>query len=279
MKDATQGGALRRARRGFKPYVQITVNSLMSSLAYRWHFFFSLAGTVIYLIVARFLWKAVYASGGSIAGLSFGQAYLYVAVSMGLAGLTRTGSDWSLFNIFSSGDIVRYLARPQSLSGQLVADGAGTGIMNLITITLPSLAVAGLLSGMPFPGMARVLLFIPSVLMCFLLYFYFDFLTGLSVFVTQSIGGMSIAKDTTLMILSGGLVPLAFFPAGARAVLEWLPFQALFNAPVSLLVGPLPNMAQAGFILGRQAVWLFIFFALTQALYDRALKRLVVNGG
>lgn len=261
------------------PYLSVARNSLMSSLSYRGHFFFSLAGTAAYLAVARFLWKSIYSGGGSIAGLDFSQAYVFVAVSSSLAGLMRVGTEWYVHRIISSGDIVRYLARPVDFSLHLLADASGEAAMNLATISLPTFALAYLFSGAPLPPPHRLLLFVPAVAVGFLLNFFLDFLTGLSVFLTQSIGGISIAKETTVMALSGALVPLAFFPPGARAVLEWLPFQALYNAPVRILADPSLGIADIGFLFIKQGFWLLAVFLLARLCFGAALRRLAVNGG
>ena len=61
-----------------KPYLGTIRNEIQSSLAYRGHFMFSLAGTVIYLVIAYFLWKAIFAAstGGNIRGVGFARAGL-----------------------------------------------------------------------------------------------------------------------------------------------------------------------------------------------------------
>jgi ABC-2 type transport system permease protein len=262
-----------------RPYLLVARNSLMASLAYRGHFFFSLAGTLLFMIVARFLWLAIYSGGGSIAGMDFSQAFAYVAISTSLTALMRTGADWTVHNTISSGDIVRYLAQPADFSGQILADGAGGAVMSLAAVTIPTFVLAFLISGQALPSLERFLLFLPAVAISFLLNFYIDFLTGLSVFLTQSIGGISTAKETIVMTLSGALVPLAFFPAPLRAVLEWLPFQALYNAPVRVLTDPGLDLGDVLFILMKQGLWLLAFFILSRLLFGAALKRLVVNGG
>jgi ABC-2 type transport system permease protein len=262
-----------------KPYLTISRNEVMSALAYRGSFFFNFAGTVIYLVITWFLWNAIYRNGGTIGGIGFTRAYLYVGISISLVGLMGTGSDWYLHRRVSSGDILRYLTKPADFLPQFFAEALGDGIVNCVTIGLPSLIVAFLLSGAGFPTPANVLLFVPAVLIAFLLNFFIDFLTGLSVFLTQSISGISMAKETTVMVLSGALVPLAFYPEGIRRVLEWLPFQALYNTPARILADGALGVSEALPFLLRQAAWLLLFFLLVRLLLSAGLRKLVVNGG
>lgn len=263
------------------PYRAIIRNEIQAALAYRGHFFFSLAGTVIYLVIARFLWKAVYASSGAaaIGGVGFERAYLYVGISMSLAGIIQTFADYSVNRLVSSGDIFRYLCRPQDLMGQLLAESVGDALVNCAVIGLPALVLSYALSGAGLPGLANVLLFIPAVAIAFFLNFLIDFITGLAVFPFQSIRGVTSAKDTAIMVLSGALVPLPFYPAGLRSVLEWLPFQALYNAPARILADGGAGIAEALPFLLRQAAWAALFFILARALFAAGLRKLVVNGG
>jgi ABC-2 type transport system permease protein len=251
----------------------------MACFAYRGHFYFSLAGTAIYLVVAWFLWKAVYASGGTIGGLTFVQAYLYVGISMSLYGLMQTGTDFQLNNMVRSGDLLRFLTKPIDFKSQLFADIMGNGIVNGIMIAIPSLVLVYALSGSGAPPLERMLLFIPSIAIGFLLNFFFDFLAGLSVFLTHSIAGISNTKQTTVMFLSGAIVPLPFFPSGMRRVLEWLPFQALYNTPARLLTDGSLGTAETLMFFLKQAAWLLVFYLLVRLLFSAALKRVVVNGG
>jgi ABC-type uncharacterized transport system permease subunit len=264
-----------------KPYRGVIRNEIQSSLAYRGHFLFSLAGTVIYLVIARFLWKAVFGAsgGGDIGGVGFERAYLYVGISMSLAGTIQTSADWSLSRLVTSGDIFRSLCRPQDLMGQLLAESVGDGLVNCAVVGLPALVLSYALSGSGPPDLVNVVLFIPAVAIAFFLSFLIDFITGLSVFAFQSSRGFMNAKDSAILVLSGALVPLPFYPAGVRVFLEWLPFQALYNAPARILADGSAGLAEALPFLARQAAWAVLFYILARLLFAAGLRKLVVNGG
>jgi len=264
-----------------RSYLAIISNQVQSALAYRGHFLFSLTGTVIYLVISWFLWKAIYAGSdtGLIGGVSFERAYLYVGIAMSLAAIIQTAADWTLNSLVTSGDIFRYLCRPQDFQGQLVAESVGEGLVNCAVVGLPSLVLSYVLSGASLPDLANLLLFLPALVLAFFLNFLIDFVTGLSVFALQSSRGITNAKDTAILVLSGALVPLPFYPEGVRAVLEWLPFQGLYNAPVRILADGAAGLAEALPFLARQAVWAALFFVLARVLFLAAQRKLVVNGG
>jgi len=250
-------------------------------MAYRGHFLFSLLGTVIYLVIALFLWKAVYASSDAeaIRGIGFQRAYLYVGISMSIAAILQTSADWTLNRLVSTGDIFRYLCRPQDFMGLLLSESVGAGLVNCVVVGIPAMVLSYTFSGAGLPDLPNLLLFIPSLMIAFFLNFLIDFLTGLSVFAFQSIRGVMNAKDTAILVLSGALVPLPFYPPGVRTVLEWLPFQALYNAPARILADGSAGLTEALPFLVRQGVWVVLFFILARVLFSTGLRKLVVNGG
>jgi ABC-2 type transport system permease protein len=262
-----------------RSYLVITRNSVMASLAYRAHFFFMMIGTIVYIVVAYFLWKAIYAGGGTLGGLTFEQAYLYIGVSISLFAFMQTWIEWYMNQSITAGDLVRYLCKPLDYPLMLFFDNLGQVIINLVGIALPTLVATYFLSGAAFPGALNLAFFVLASLLGLVLNFFIDFLVGLTVFLTQSIWGISTAKEVTVLFLSGAVVPLALFPEPLRRVLEWLPFQAIYYTPVRLLIDPSLGPLDVLFFFGRQLAWLLLFFLLSRLFFLAALRRVVVNGG
>jgi ABC-2 type transport system permease protein len=72
-------------------------------------------------------------------------------------------------------------------------------------------------------------------------------------------------------LLGGGLLPLAFFPDKARAVLEWLPFSRLVSFPVRCLLG---QIGMQEWLLGMAltAAWAAAFGALAAWVWRRGIR-------
>ena len=78
--------------------------------------------------------------------------------------------------------------------------------------------------------------------------------------------------------LSGGVIPLPFFPEAVRNVISLLPFAAMQNMPLQIFCGTMTGTeALAGILF--QTVWLFILVFLGKLVMHRALQRVVVQGG
>jgi ABC-2 type transport system permease protein len=262
-----------------KPYISIIKNSIMAEMAYRGHFYFNLAGTLIYLVVSWFLWKAIYVNGGTIRGLTFSSAYLYIGISMSISSIMSVNIDWVLNRAVSSGDILRFLTKPIDFASQLLAESIGESFISCIFIAIPTILLVFISVAQGMPSIFNISIFIVSIILSFILNFFFDFLTGLTVFLTQSINGLIMTKNAIIKFLSGAVIPLAFFPDNIRNILDWLPFQALYNTPVRLLIGDIQSTQDIIIMFMKQAGWILIFYILFKIFFNAALKKLIVNGG
>ena len=73
-------------------------------------------------------------------------------------------------------------------------------------------------------------------------------------------------------------MPIAFFPGWLKAVMEWLPFQAITYLPGSVFTGRTP-LSEAGGVLGLQAIWFAALLIPIWLTWRAARKRLFVQGG
>lgn len=260
-----------------RAYLFTIRNVIMTLLAYRAHFFFTLIGKALYIFMSFFLWKAIYASNELINNLNFQQAYLYVGLSTCLSSLFHTTTDWHLANDISRGNILHYLVRPLNLRHEYLTEALGTAFLNFLIIVIPSLIIIRCLLGLFVFN--HILFFLLSVLFSFLLKFYLDYIIGLIAFYTQSLNGIVLAKESVISILSGALIPLSFFPEKARIIFKYLPFQALYNIPIRVLIEKNISITEIAFLLVIQIFWIFAFFVFSTFFYKNAVRNLTINGG
>jgi ABC-2 type transport system permease protein len=252
---------------------------MMAGLTYRAHFIFMAIGNIIYVVVSYFLWQAIYAAQPSMNGLSFSQAYLQIAISMGIFGLLQNWTDWFMSFQIQGGDVVRYLTKPVDYQLNIMFDALGGVAINFIGIALPTIAIGFALAGVPLPSVQALLLCLVALCIGFFINFCIDFLIGLLSFLTTSIWGISATKEIIVLFCSGAIIPLAFFPEAARAVLDWLPFQAIYTTPVTLLINPGLAWDQIGWLLLKQLGWVALLFGCTRLAFRASIRRIIVNGG
>lgn len=86
-------------------------------------------------------------------------------------------------------------------------------------------------------------------------------------------------KEVIVLLLSGASIPLAFFPEKLAAVVQKLPFQAIYNIPLTILIGKSFSMGDYFKMLGIQGFWVIITGIVAVVFFHFSLKKITVNGG
>lgn len=83
---------------------------------------------------------------------------------------------------------------------------------------------------------------------------------------------------SVIEFLTGALIPIPFFPAKLRTVIELTPFAAMQNLPFRVYSG---DIAGAGLwkAIILQLFWLVFLVLLGRRAMRSALRRVVVQGG
>jgi viologen exporter family transport system permease protein len=71
---------------------------------------------------------------------------------------------------------------------------------------------------------------------------------------------------------------VSLFPGPVRIIADVLPFQATTYTPVAIYVGRVHGATALG-ALGVQALWIVLLIYSSWAMWQRALHRVVVQGG
>lgn len=263
-----------------KKYIMIVRNSFMSFIIYRFHFFFTSLSNMLYIIIIFFLWRAIYrGSSGSINGMTFNQTFLYLALAISIFCLFRTQIDWDMSWEVVQGTVVMNLLKPLDLQLIKMSNALGFVLYNFITITLPAILVIIFIFRPGEITLKGILLCIIPVMLAFFISFNIDYIIGLTSFYTESIWGISIAKDTIVLLLSGAVIPINFFPDILRKIVGFLPFQAIYHIPLTILISKDMPIYDYLKFLGIQLSWAIVLYAVNRLYYSKAIKVVTVNGG
>jgi ABC-2 type transport system permease protein len=80
------------------------------------------------------------------------------------------------------------------------------------------------------------------------------------------------------VVLSGYVMPLDLFPAGVRAVVDWLPFRYMLSFPVETLLGLMDREATLRALAGQWA-YVAAMGAVLLLLWRAGVKRFAAYGG
>jgi ABC-2 type transport system permease protein len=262
-----------------RAYLALLRGSYMVGLIYRFGFLFSIAGNIIYMSITYFLWRSIYQGREILRGLTFDQTYIYVALGSAVFILLKTYVDWQMSYEIREGTVATYLVKPIDLQLYELFVSLGFFLTSLGAITIPTIILMVFVFHIDIPLGIGLAIFPFSLILAYLLSFCFDYFIGLLGFYTESVWGLSITKEIIVTVLSGALIPLQFFPDVIQKILMWLPFQAIYYTPLTMVAKPDLGWETFLSMLGVQLFWVIALFALTRLFYNQAIKVLRISGG
>ncbi|MCQ4021834.1 MULTISPECIES: ABC-2 family transporter protein [unclassified Ruminococcus] len=271
-------------RRFLRIYLPFSKAGIQEMMAYRFNFFFHLIGEMLSCFVMYFVWLAVFESSDSstFMGFSMIDMTVYLFISFTASFLTYSDGAIAIGEEIRDGSIVMRMIKPVNfdmyfLFHELGSRAVETGIVlapMCIGVELYKFCVTGTVM-FSLPNFS---LFLVSVIIAYLISFYFNVCYGFLAFFLKNLWGSSVLKDAVISFLSGSKIPLAFMPPVLSAVLSILPFASLSYTPVMLYMG-MYDVSEIICSIALQLFWLIFFWALSKLIWRIAMKRLCVQGG
>jgi ABC-2 type transport system permease protein len=144
---------------------------------------------------------------------------------------------------------------------------------------LPLLTAAALFLGLEAPdSLPSATAFAVAAAGTLLLSCAITTLLTISLLWTVSGQGITNIVSPAVMIFSGSIVPLPFFPDWAQPVLSFLPFRGLLDTPFRLYMGHIPP-GDLMLHLGHQLVWVAVLILVGRWLLSRGQRRMTIQGG
>jgi len=242
-------------------------------------------------LVTQFAWgfmyvlafRAFYAGNPDAFPMTFEQTVSYIWMQQAFVAIFFIWMyENSIFESIESGQVAYELVRPMDLYGRWFTMTAANRLARVALRCVPILAVAFILPaslGMMLPASAAHLgLTLFSMMMSLGVVVSFSMLIYGSAFFTINSLGTRIVVGVAGDFLAGGYIPIPFFPETLRTVVELSPFGAMQNMPLLIYSGYLQEDALVRGLL-LQGFWLIFLIIIGRMLMQRAMKRVVVQGG
>lgn len=264
-----------------KKYLTLTRAGILESLQFRMSSLIIVIGNLVYLTVTYFLWKAIYASANTdvVNGMTFSDTLIYLVLATALYGFLEMYLVWDIGRSVQSGKIALDLLKPMPYRRFLFWSYSGSFVTQFFMTFLPTFLIVAAMTHGTIKFGVNLLWFCVSVVFAVMINYSIDFMIGTVCLYTESIWGINIMKQVIVLLLSGATIPLAFFPEKLRAVVYWLPFQSIYNAPLSLLLNGNPDVQTVCETLGLQLIWAVLLMIVSTAFWNRSLRQITVNGG
>jgi ABC-2 type transport system permease protein len=230
---------------------------------------------ILRVLVLLALWRTILGGRESTGSMSLQAVLTYTVIAEVFAEqlAVRTTLNLALWE----GTLVIRFLRPMGMVRQLASEMAGKWLISLSLFSVPLVLLAPVLGVDPRPtSPIAALLFIPSLALAILVGLALDLLFGaIAVALEQPVWIVEYTRTAVATLLSGALLPLAYYPWGLGDVFGWLPFAATAWAPLAIYTGtgsPLP-------LLVSQLLWAAILWPVAQWLWRANREKLVGYGG
>jgi ABC-type uncharacterized transport system permease subunit len=265
----------------FRRYFSLTRIGIMESASFRSSLFLNFLGTIAYMVVVYFLWQAIFASSptDTVNGMTFRDTLVYLTLAGAIFSSVEVYLVFRMGRDIQSGQISLYFTKPMDFFLREFFYLSGLIIVQLALTFVPTFLLVCILSGWTIPLGINLAVFLVSVLFSVIISFSIDFIVGTVCLYTQSFWGINIVKEVVVLLLSGATIPLAFFPDTFRTVLQYLPFQAIYNAPLQILISKSYTWVDYARTLGTQMFWAILLVILGKLFFRVSSRVITVNGG
>lgn len=244
------------------------------ALAYRFHSVVTLIMTPISLIVYYFLWKSIFSYTGEtiIRGFTFEALVGYYVLSMIIAFFTWSQADKWLEHDIRHGHLIFKLLQPVAHVVHEFVIELGMHSYTVVLELIPVFAIGYFFFYLPIAALPNIVLFCISLAMAAILYFQFSYFLGLSAFWLKRIDGIRRMRSPLIAFLSGGILPLSFFPVWYTNFHHLLPFQYMRYVPIMIYLNEIP-MNNMFMLMFGQFVWIILLGLLIKVIWNKGYKK------
>ena len=266
----------------YRVYKAFAKGKIKELTTYRSNLIMAIIGKVIMVIVTYFLWNAIYTSSqeGVMKGFTLHEMLTYIMITFLIGVVTASDVGFMIATEVRSGAIAMNLIKPINYRRRMVASSIGQFIFMSTFLFLPGaigITVYGVVHGVNIT-FGTTALFIVSIFLGFLINTYYSYMFGLLAFKFYSLWGVFQISNAIILLVSGALIPLTFFPQIFQKLFNFLPFSSIIYTPAMIYLNKLstPQIAKA---MTLQVIWVLILIALSKLMWKWVIDKLTIQGG
>lgn len=257
----------------------ITNAGIKIAIAYRFHFFVSLITSPLSLLIYYFLWKSIFEYSGQeiIQGFTFETMVAYYALNMIVGFFVWSNIDEWLENDVVYGHLSVKLLKPFNFIFYYFFELLGISSLSIVLEMIPFFLIAVLFFNVSIVPIFYILMFLFSMILALLINFFIGYIVGLLAFWFNRISGIRRVKRVLIVFLSGGMIPLTFFPMFIQNIFLYMPFQYIRYVPINIYLEKYSYL-QTLELLAIQILWILILYAVVVLMWNKAFKKFAGAG-
>jgi ABC-2 type transport system permease protein len=272
-----------RVVRAVRKYSKIVRVSLIERMTYRGDFILSTFLRFLPMVTTILLWEAVYAGAGTddLSGFSRNEMVAYLLlVHISRMFSSMPGLAAGIARDIRDGSLKKYLLQPIDMIAYLVSYRAAHKMAYIATSSLPYALLFFLCRRYfdHFPDLATLGAYLVSLLLAFLVGFFFEGTIGMIGFWFLEVTSLLYVVNTLNFFVSGHMFPLDLLPPFWAGLLKSLPFQYMAYFPAAVFLGKVSGRELLGGLLA-ELLWALAFIGLARWLYRRGMRHYSAYGG
>jgi ABC-2 type transport system permease protein len=272
----------------FRKYTKILRVSLIERMTYRGDFFLATVLRFLPMVTTILLWHAIFkgAEGGDaepvlLSGYSLHEMIAYLLlVHISRMFSSMPGLAAGITRDIREGTLKKYLLQPIDMIAYLLSYRAAHKVAYIMTSSLPYALLFFLCRTYfdRFPDWETLAAYLLSLLLGFLVGFFFEASMGMVGFWFLEISSLLYIVQTMTFFVSGQMFPLELLPSFWPTVLRALPFQYMAYFPASVFLGHIKGMELVYGLLGEM-IWALFLIVVSRWLYRLGLRQYSAYGG
>jgi len=253
-------------------YQQQFKTTFATMLQYRASLLIWMIGQVLEPLIYLVVWSTVTVSrGGSTGDYTAPEFAAYFIALMLVNQMTFTWIMWEYDYRIREGLLSPALLRPVHPIHADIADNISSKLVTLPVMILIAIGLSLLFKPQADIQLWSCLVFIPAIVLAFLLRFLLDWTLAQAAFWTTRVSAINQVYFVLMLFLSGQIAPISLFPRPIQVLAAVLPFHWMVGFPVELVLGRLtPQQAATG--LGAQIVWIGISLVLLRVIWRAGIR-------
>ena len=261
----------------FTALAEVAFRTQLTFRAQLWALLFS---GLLDITARNSIWMAVYGGRPAVDGVALSQMITYSIIGgVALTSWDATQIVRDVGALIKSGEIASHLLRPVYYPLALLAEQVGKRSYELLLIGLPGGIIASLVYGIVPPASpGHLALFFGLFLVSSLVVFAIGIIFALLSFWVLDAHSLEWFMRGLMVVFSGSIVPLWFFPDWLAAIAQLTPFAYVTFYPLAAYLGRY-DIAATGLVLLGGVGWVLFLGASIVALWALLTRRLTTAGG
>lgn len=269
--------------RPFRLYFHVVASSFRRYSTYRIATAAGVFTNTIFGFIIAYTFIALWTARPQLGGYDQAQALTFVWTGQALltpVALIGGGAEEELQKRIRTGDVSIDLYRPVDLQLWWLAADLGRAAFQLLGRGVVPMTVGALVFEPALPtSPVTWLVFLLAAWLGIMTGFAMRYLIALSTFWLLDGTGLNTLGSLLNMFFSGLMLPLNVFPGAFGEAVRTLPWAAMLQVPIDVLLGTHRGAGGLAGALGFQLFWVVVLLAAGRLLQSVATRKAVVQGG